>query len=66
MRGKRYGSAIYNIVEESDRTIENAHSNASLSSDTADPEETTENMATSHATERDNTPGIVFGVFIVY
>lgn len=66
LRSKHYASAIYNIVEASDRTIANSYSNALVSSDTADPEETTENIATSHVTERDNTPGIVLGVFIVY
>ncbi|WP_342645856.1 TPM domain-containing protein [Mucilaginibacter sp. CSA2-8R] len=63
LRSKHYGSAIYNIVEASDRTIANAHPYESVKTDDS---ATTENVATSHSTARDNTGGIVLGCFLVY
>jgi uncharacterized protein len=63
LRSRHYASAIYNIVEASDRTIANAHPYESMGTDDG---ATTENITTSHSVQRDNTPGIVFGVFIVY
>jgi uncharacterized membrane protein YgcG len=61
LRSTHYASAIYNIVEASDRTIANAHPYESVKTDDG---ASTESTATPGSTKDDTLGVIIIGIFI--